>query len=131
MTQHKQQWPDIQPVLRYEDGPRAIGWLKSVLGFSENLVVPGADGETAHAQLTFGNGMIMLGGGRKADDSNPWSSERSGIYVVVENIDSHYERARAAGAEIVRPLADTDHGSREYSLRDLEGHLWSFGTYRP
>lgn len=131
MANDKQQWPDIHPVLRYEDGQRATDWLTSVFGFAENLVVPGTEGDTAHAQLTFGNGMIMLGGGRKADGANPWSRERSGIYVVVEDIDSHYERVRAGGAEIVRPLADTDYGAREYSVRDLEGHLWSFGTYRP
>jgi uncharacterized damage-inducible protein DinB len=54
-----------------------------------------------------------------------------GLYVYVEDVDSHYRRAKAAGAEIVRDLKDTDYGSREYAARDLEGHLWSFGTYRP
>jgi len=53
------------------------------------------------------------------------------VYVYVEDVDAHHARARAAGAEIVRPLQDTDYGSREYSVRDLEGHLWSFGTYHP
>jgi uncharacterized glyoxalase superfamily protein PhnB len=53
------------------------------------------------------------------------------LYVVIENPDPHHERAVAAGAEIVRPLEDTDYGSRDYSARDPEGNLWSFGTYRP
>jgi uncharacterized glyoxalase superfamily protein PhnB len=54
-----------------------------------------------------------------------------GVYVIVDDIDEHYERARNAGAEIVRPLADTDYGSREYMARDPEGNIWSVGTYRP
>jgi uncharacterized glyoxalase superfamily protein PhnB len=51
--------------------------------------------------------------------------------VYVPDTDAHYARARAAGAEIVRELADTPYGSREYSARDVEGNLWSFGTYYP
>jgi uncharacterized glyoxalase superfamily protein PhnB len=51
--------------------------------------------------------------------------------VAVEDVDAHAERAKAAGAEIVRELNDTDYGSREYAARDLEGNVWSFGTYRP
>jgi uncharacterized glyoxalase superfamily protein PhnB len=55
-----------------------------------------------------------------------------GVYVIVdERIDEHYERAVAAGAEVVRPIHDTDYGSRDYIVRDPEGNLWSFGTYRP
>ena len=53
------------------------------------------------------------------------------MYVVVEDIDAHHERATAAGAELVRALQDTDYGSREYSARDVEGNVWSFGTYQP
>ena len=54
-----------------------------------------------------------------------------GVYVAVEDADAHYERAKAAGAEIMREIENTDYGSREYTARDLEGHVWSFGTYRP
>ena len=53
------------------------------------------------------------------------------MYVVIEDADAHYARAKAAGAEIVRELEDQDYGSRDYSARDFEGNLWSFGTYRP
>ena len=53
------------------------------------------------------------------------------LYVVVEDPDAHHERAVAAGASVVRPLEDMDYGSREYSVRDPEGNLWSFGTYDP
>jgi uncharacterized glyoxalase superfamily protein PhnB len=53
------------------------------------------------------------------------------MYVVIEDADAHYAQARAAGAEIVRELEDQDYGSRDYSARDFEGNLWSFGTYQP
>ena len=53
------------------------------------------------------------------------------IYAVVADPDAHHDRAKAAGAQIVRQLADQPYGSREYSARDLEGNLWSFGTYDP
>jgi uncharacterized glyoxalase superfamily protein PhnB len=70
----------------------------------------------------------------RQDDQRPQhlpQLPRYGIYVVVPDIDGHYARAKAAGAKIERPLADTDYGSREYSARDCDGHLWSFGTYDP
>jgi uncharacterized glyoxalase superfamily protein PhnB len=54
-----------------------------------------------------------------------------GMYVVVDDLDAHYEHARAAGAEIVTEPHDQDYGSRDYVARDPEGHTWSFGTYRP
>jgi len=123
--------PNIFPALRYRDAPGAIDWLGKAFGFERQFVVPG-EGETiAHAQLRLGAGMIMMGSGGKPDPKNPWSTENYGTYVVVKEIDDHYARAMAAGAEIVRPIADTDYGSREYSARDCEGHLWSFGTYDP
>ena len=123
--------PNIFPALRYRNAPGAIDWLGKAFGFERQFVVPG-EGETiAHAQLRLGAGMIMMGSGGKPDPKNPWSTEKYGTYVVVKEIDEHYARAKAAGAEIVRPIADTDYGSREYSARDCEGHLWSFGTYDP
>jgi uncharacterized glyoxalase superfamily protein PhnB len=124
-------WPDIYPVLRYKDGVKAMEWLTQIFGFSKHLEVPGTDGNIGHAELSLGNGMIMFASGGSQGDGNPWATEKSGIYAVVEDIDAHYQRTKAAGAEIVRPLAETDYGSRDYSVRDPEGHLWSFGTYRP
>lgn len=94
-------------------------------------MVPDKNDAVAHAQLRLGAGMIMMGSGGKPEPENPWATERYGTYVVVPDIDVHYARAKAAGAKIERPLADTDYGSREYSARDCDGHLWSFGTYDP
>jgi len=117
--------PNIFPALRYRDARAAVEWLAGTFGFEERLVVPGPDGAVVHAEMGFGPGVIMLG---SAGDAG---ATKGGIYVYVEDVDAHHERARAAGAEIVRELAETDYGSREYSARDPEGHSWSFGTYLP
>ena len=123
--------PHIVPALRYQDGPAAIEWLGKVLGFEKHMVVPGPGGTIAHAQMTFGPGVIMLGSVKHGPERNPWDAVAQGVYVYVEDVDAHYRRAKAAGAEIVEELRDTPYGSREYSVRDSEGHLWGFGTYRP
>ena len=123
--------PNIFPALRYRNAPAAIDWLGKAFGFQKQFVVPGEGNTVAHAQLRLGAGMIMMGSGGKPDPKNPWATEKYGTYVMVQEIDAHYARAKAAGADIVRPIANTDYGSREYSVRDCEGHLWSFGTYDP
>ena len=118
------------PSLRYRDARAAIEWLERAFGFEPNMVVDGEGDQVVHAQLGFGDGMIMLGSER--DDQFGTHLGQSWAYVAVEgDIDAHCERARAAGAEIVREPEDQDYGSRDYSARDLEGNLWSFGTYRP
>lgn len=123
------------PFMRYEDAPKAIEWLERAFGFQVQLRVPGPDGTIAHAELRLGTGVIMLGSAKEDDLglSTPKVLKQvtQGIYVALDDVDAHYREARAAGAEIVRELADTEYGSREYLARDLEGHLWSFGSYRP
>jgi uncharacterized glyoxalase superfamily protein PhnB len=127
--------PNIFPALRYQDAAAAIDWLERAFGFARGLVVAGDDGTIHHAELSLGPGWIMLGSSR--DDVYRMRSPRElgavnqSIYVAIADPDAHHARAKAAGAEIVRELADTDYGSREYTCRDLEGHLWTFGTYRP
>ncbi len=122
--------PDVFPVLRYKDGPAAIRWLAGAFGLRSHLEVPGEAGAIAHAELAIGSGMVMLAGGKPGVD-NAWSRVAQGVYVRVDDVDAHYARAKRAGAEIVMELAETGHGSREYSARDCDGHLWCFGTYRP
>jgi uncharacterized glyoxalase superfamily protein PhnB len=122
---------DIYPSLRYRDAPAAIDWLERAFGFERHEVHEGPDGTVAHAELRWGDGMIMLGSERGDDDPYGSHAGQSWLYVVVEDADAHFERAKAAGAEIVRELTDQDYGSRDYSARDPEGNLWSFGTYQP
>ncbi|MGH8514310.1 MAG: VOC family protein [Gammaproteobacteria bacterium] len=128
------------PCLRYRDAPKAIEWLCRTFGFEKQLVVPNADGTIAHAQLRFGNGMIMLGSvledetefGRLIKQPDEIGGfETQSAYVVVSDADAIYARAKAAGAEIVIEIKDEDYGGRGFSCRDLEGHLWNIGTYDP
>jgi uncharacterized glyoxalase superfamily protein PhnB len=128
----------IVPCLRYRDAPAAIAWLCEAFGFERQLVVPGENGTIAHAQLAFGNGMIMLGSAvdsdygrliRQPDETGGRGTQS--IYVIVDDADAHYARAKAANAEIVIDIKDEDYGGRGYSCRDPEGHLWNFGTYDP
>jgi uncharacterized glyoxalase superfamily protein PhnB len=120
----------IYPVFRYTDAKAAIDWLVDAFGFERGSVSEGPEGTVAHAELTFGTGMIMVGqrtGSATAmPDANDWR-----VYVAVDDVDAHHARAVAAGAEVIMPLTDQPYGSREYGARDLEGNPWSFGTYRP
>jgi uncharacterized glyoxalase superfamily protein PhnB len=131
---------NVVSSLRYQDAPKAIDWLCRAFGFERHLVVPGEGGTIAHAQLTFGNGMIMLGSsgthGGGFDELVKAPGELGGvgtqsIYVIVADPDAHLARARAAGAEIVLDIEDKDYGGRGYTCRDPEGHVWSFGDYDP
>ena len=128
----------ISPCLRYRDALTAIEWLCRAFGFEAHAVY--ADGDIVHhAQLTFGNGMVMLG---SADNSSEWGKqvvqpdaiglrETQSPCVIVTDADAHYTRAKAAGAIIVMEISDQAYGGRGYSCRDLEGHLWWFGSYDP
>lgn len=116
--------------MKYHDGPAAKAWLEKAFGFTTQMEMPNTDGGIAHAELRLGPGVVMLGSVGKPDQQNPWSTT-PGLYVYVPDIDAHYAHARNAGAEIIRELHDTSYGAREYSARDLEGQLWSFGTYYP
>jgi uncharacterized glyoxalase superfamily protein PhnB len=87
-----------------------------------------------HAQLRLGANVVMLGSVRPGEGmASPQAlgAATQSLYVYVNDLDAHYERARTAGAQILSPPEDTDFGSREYHARDLEGHLWAFGTFLP
>jgi len=129
---------NIIPGMRYHDAPAAVEWLCKAFGFSPHLVVPDDGGGIAHAQLTLGNGMIMLGSVRPPEENDglvktPGEADTNtqAPYIVIEQIDDHYRQAVAAGAEIVYEIADQDYGGRLYTARDPEGYLWNFGSYNP
>src|SRR5207249_1112125 len=104
--------PNIFPALRYKNAPAALEWLGRAFGFEKQMVVPGPEGTIAHAQMKLGPGVIMLGSGKHGPGTdNPWNTVKQGVYVYVEDVDAHYARAKAAGAEIVMELEDTDYGS--------------------
>ncbi|MGF7160453.1 putative glyoxalase superfamily protein PhnB [Rhodoligotrophos appendicifer] len=124
----------IIPALRYNDAKVAIDWLPTAFGFTVHAVYEDEDGSIVHAEMRQGADFILISSAR--DDDLRLASPQDGvasvcIYIVIDEVDRHHAQAKAAGAEIIRPPADTPYGSREYSCRDPEGHLWSFGTYAP
>lgn len=128
------------PCVRYRDAYAAIEWLVRAFGFQKNAVYPGSGNTVAHAQLTLGDGgMLMLG---SVDNQSEYGKliahpdeigmrETNGIYLVVADADAVYASAKAAGAEMVLDIRDMEYGGRAFTCRDLEGHLWSIGTYDP
>lgn len=127
----------IVSCLCYRDAAAAVDWLCRAFGFARHAVYE-QDGTVVHAELAFGNGMIMLGpvhGGEFAPyriqpDQTGGRGTQS-VYLIVADADAHHDRAVAEGAEILLPLKDAGYGGRGYSCRDPEGHVWSFGTYDP
>jgi len=120
--------PQVWPTLRARDARALIRFLVDVVGFDETAVYGEGD-DVHHAQLSWPpGGGIMLGSVR--DDAWALRPGTFGAYVVADDIDALHERVTAAGADIIRKPEDTDYGSREFALRDPEGNLWSFGTYR-
>ena len=105
--------PTIIPGMRYKDASAAIKWLCKAFGFEEHLIIPDEDDMIAHAQLTFGNGMIMVGSFREDEflkHQKPPSAlegyNSQSPYIIVEDIDKHYNRAVEAGAEVIIPLKE-------------------------
>jgi uncharacterized glyoxalase superfamily protein PhnB len=125
----------VWPVLSYRDAPAGIGFLTTAFGFEEQAVYARDDDASVieHAELGWPlGGGVMLGSAGK--DDSPFGRRRLGndsVYLVCDDPDDLFARATAAGAEVVRGLRDEDYGSRGFTVRDPEGNLWSFGTYRP
>jgi uncharacterized glyoxalase superfamily protein PhnB len=119
----------VFPTLSYDEAQAAIDFLIEAFGAEQHAVYRGEDGTIQHAELRFGNGIVMLG---SSTGEMPATRGRSGgIYIVVAEPDEHHARAREAGAEIVRELHNTEYGSRDYTAKDPEGNTWYFGTYQP
>ncbi|MFJ9299296.1 VOC family protein [Streptomyces asoensis] len=125
--------PGICPALLYADAKAAIRQLTQALGFTELSVYEGEDGAVVHAELAQGNGVVMLGSKGRGGvfDTAMKDGGPAGVYVVVDDVDAHHRRAVEHGVEVLTPPTDQDYGSRDYLARDLEGNLWSFGTYAP
>jgi PhnB protein len=123
-------FPRVTPYLLYHDVDTALDFLVGAFGFEERVRMPGPDGKTTHAEAAIGSGMVMMGN-PGPDYRNP--SERGGatqlVYVYVEDVDAHYEKAKAAGAKILREPADQFYGDRTYGVEDPEGHHWSFSQH--
>lgn len=129
----------VIPGLRYRNALEMIDWLVRAFGFGKQAVYQGPNGVVMHAQLTFGNGMVMIGSvdnGSKASALMKQPEEIGGAetqspYLVVSDCRAIYESAKAAGAEIVMELEDKDYGGSGFTCKDPEGHVWHFGSYDP
>lgn len=130
---------NLIPCISYRDAPRAIDWLVEVFGFTPRMVVDGPDGIVQHAQLTLGAGMIMLGSLIKEGEYSALMAAPADIggrqtqttCLVVDDVDAVYSRARDAGAAMVMDIAEMEYGGLAFTCRDLEGHVWSVGSYDP
>jgi uncharacterized glyoxalase superfamily protein PhnB len=129
----------VIPALRYRDAHAAIAWLQRAFGFRAKQVFAGPDNSVAHAELTLGSGMIMLGSASNpgpqtqmfANPAEIGGRVTQSIYLLVPDAAATYDSAQAAGAEITMPLAEMSYGGKAFGCRDLEGYLWSIGSYDP
>lgn len=124
----------IFPILRYSDARAAIRWLCTAFGFVEVFCTPETGSFVRHAQLGLGKNLIMVGSVRPDDgiaSPKALGAATQMLAVYVEDPDAHFKRAQASGANILAGPYNTDFGSREYHVLDLEGHPWTFGTYKP
>ncbi|MBK3756697.1 VOC family protein [Stutzerimonas frequens] len=126
------------PCLRYRDVAAAIDWLCRAFGFECRRLYKDELIGITHAQLAFGNGMVMVApvvdseyGRQLRQPDEIGGASTQGIYVIVNSADALYAQAKAAGAQIAIELKDEDYGGRSFTCHDPEGHLWSFGTYDP
>jgi uncharacterized glyoxalase superfamily protein PhnB len=127
------------PVITYRDAHAAIKWLCSTFGFTQKSLYEGPNGTVMHAELTFGSGMIMLS---THDPQSEWGKlsalpndiggrETQSTALISADPDELYRRVQAAGVPILRTIRDESYGGRSFVCRDLEGHIWSVGSYDP
>jgi uncharacterized glyoxalase superfamily protein PhnB len=124
--------PTFYPGVLYRDADGAMTWLEHVLGCQRREDHRDDDGNVVHAELVFHGATVMLssaGVGREPFRSLPTGGRL--IYCAIDDVDTLYQRVQKAGGEIAVEITDTDYGSRDFTVRDPEGNLWAFGTYRP
>ncbi len=133
----------IIPTLRYKNVVAAIDWLHNAFGFERHLIVHDENNRIAHAQMVYGNGMIMLSEVSDEEQNDLGTIQKPpasidapvthSAYIVVadSDIQQHYARAQQAQAVIVMELTEQEYGGTAYSCRDPEGYLWNFGSYSP
>jgi len=138
MSENKPHRTSVISGMAYRNAPEAIEWLCRVFGFEKHAVHPGPDNTIMHAELTLGDGMIMLG----SVSDNEYSrftkqpdqiggAETRSVSVIVSDADAIYARAKAAGSEILFDIENKPYGGRGFTCRDLEGRVWNVGTYDP
>lgn len=133
--------PKIIPTMAYKDAKKAIQWLCDAFGFEQKVVHDDEAGTVVHAQLTHKGSMIMLNSSNNGSEFSKFINhpgeidgfETQSPYIILgdDEIEAHYQKAKAHGAKIALELKAEDYGGKNYTCYDLEGHLWSFGSYDP
>ena len=132
-------YPDVIPMIAYEDGPKAMDWLASAFGFKERTRMLGKDGRLSHGEMQAGHGVIMLAtptpdyqGPRHhregCESAQKWLAVPyivDGVLVYVDDVKAHYQRAKQKGATILSE-PEADGYGRRYRAEDIEGHRWMF-----
>lgn len=130
----------VIPSVLYSNADVGIAWLTSVLGFREHVAYRGADGVVEHAELLFGDaGMVMVGTAGRNPETAQWNAlprelggkSTGGVYLIVPDCTPVWERVQAAQAEVLMPLRTMSYGGQVFAVRDMDGHIWSFGEYSP
>ncbi len=120
--------PRVTPYLLYEDLEGTMAWLAKAFGLGERQRHAGPDGKAMHAEMTVGDdGVIMMGRmGPPYRNPKRLGQHTQNLYVRVERIDEHFERAVKAGAVVIDKPTDQPYGDRRYAVEDPEGHRWYF-----
>ena len=128
----------VVPTMPYRNTTAMVDWLCDALGFQRQVIVKGEDEKIKHAELTFGESMIMVVGVQDfpfeklvVHPDQVGGVETQTCYLIVADVEAHFARAKAKGAEIIFAVSVENHGGRGYACRDPEGHMWMFGTYDP
>jgi PhnB protein len=125
-----QGFPRITPYLLYEDCVAALDFLSKAFGFTEQMRIPGPDGNITHAEMSLADGFIMMGTpGPEYENPNRHGHVHATVYVYVDDVDKHFEQAKAAGAKIISEPQDQFYGDRNYTAEDPQGHQWGFATH--
>ena len=132
-------YPDVIPMIAYEDGPKAMDWLSSAFGFKERARMLDKDGRLSHGEMQAGDGVIMLATPtpdyqaprhhrESCEPAQKWSTVPyivDGVLVYVDDVDTHFTKAKQRGALIITEVEADQYGKR-YRAEDLEGHRWMF-----
>ena len=119
-------YPQLCPYLYYEDMAAALAWLAESFGFRERMRTTNPDGGLGHCEMELGDAVIMMGSPPGHKSPAHLGGVTIGLYVNVDDVDEHYRRAKAAGAELQGEPTDQEYGHRIYGALDLEGHQWWF-----
>ena len=121
--------PWLSPYLSVQDADAALDFYQRAFGFEKRMVMPGPDGRTKHAEMTYHDMVIMFGTGGKAQAPDTTGvTSPVGLYLYCEDVDALYQRATAAGVKAVSPPTDMFYGDRVCELHDPDGLAWWFAT---